>query len=228
MPTGSHTKWIEVFCSSMTWAARICALMLVIPSFAQASDTERLNAEIPEGWIPILHSNTGNLRLVEYVPENSPAQWQQKISIEAMSGAGLPDPLTFVEGWAADQAGLCDDFLDNAIFAGFENGYATVVRLLECGKNKRTGKPLITMVKVIKGNKSLYTTTRIWRLEPAGEGEGAGAGAGVGKGDGKGKELPISRAELGAWSNTLSRMTACDPALDAHRCPAKTDRPETP
>lgn len=167
------------------------------PSEPAVLQDEHLKTEIPSGWVQVLNSKTPNLMISEYLPANSPDPWQQKLSIEAMSAPQLPDPLQFVDGWAFDQSKLCNDFEDLPIHAGYENGYQSVVRMLVCGENKRTGKPLVTMIKVIRGNEALYTITRIWRLE----------------------SLPPPQSEIAVWSNALSKTIACHPALAAHPCP---------
>ena len=143
------------------------------PFAPQAPAAERMTSRVPFGWVKIQESTTANLHLSEYVPADSPVasddslQWQQKISFEAMSAKGLPDPLEFTNGWAQEQASLCDEFRDHPVFSGFENGYPTVVRLLECGRNKRTNRPLVTMIKVVQGKTTLFTVTRIWRVSAA-------------------------------------------------------------
>lgn len=171
--------------------------------------TERLNVEIPAGWITGLTSQTSKLRLVEYYPPDTADEWRDKLAIEAMSGEALPDPLDFVNGWANDQARLCDPFNHQSIFAGYENGYPTVVHLFECGVNERTGKPIVTMAKVIQGNQSLYTITRIWRLgTPIQATESS-----------QEFEIPIDKNLIAAWSNALRQVTVCDSARAEHRCP---------
>ena len=185
-----------------------------------AKSSEHLNTHLPKDWLKVLENTTKNLSIVEYIPSPTPSTiaapnrqtseakgWQQKISIEAMSGSGLPDPLTFVDGWAQDQAELCEKFSDNPIFTGLENGYQTVVRLLQCHANKRTKKPIVTMIKVIKGNEALYTITRIWRLDLPTEAQAA-----------KG-ELPLDEADVANWSDSLRKTIVCDPTAVAHPCP---------
>lgn len=166
------------------------------PDISEVTETEHLNTEIPVGWVQTVDSATANLRVSEYLPDKSPDPWQQKLSIEAMTGDPLPDPLEFVDGWARQQAQLCDRFGDHPIHSGFENGYPTIVRMLVCGENKRTQKPLVTLIKVIRGNQSLYTITRIWRLDT----------------------LPLENTEIAAWSTSLSKTFVCDPPLPAHPC----------
>ena len=171
------------------------------PKETETVRDEHLITEIPENWLQIINSKSKNLQVAEYVPPDSTEQWQQKLSVEAMSGSFLPDPLEFTDAWAEEQAQVCNDFQDLPIHSGFENGYPTVVRMLICGQNKQTGKPLVTMIKVIRGNESLYTVTRIWRLE----------------------KLPPPRAEIAGWSAALRKTVACDPDLAAHPCPTKIE-----
>jgi len=171
-----------------------------------AERTEKLLAEVPALWQKIIDRKVGELHMVEYYPPGAEDNWEQKLTVEALTGRDLPDPLVYVAGLAQEQRGLCDDFSDNAVFAGFENGYPTTVNILQCGRSKNTGRAVVTMVKIIQGNESLYTVSRIWRLpeQPAGE-----SGA-----------LPqVDPAELGAWAQTLRTVQVCDANLAAHPCP---------
>ncbi len=172
-----------------------------------AEKSERLNVEIPVDWIKAVSRTAGDIQIAEYYPPDSTDQWQQKISVEALSGIDLPDPIVFAEGMAEQQSRACNRFDVNPIFAGFENGYASVVQMMQCGDNKRTGKDVITVLKAIRGNASFYTITRIWRLDPAPPPLAA-------------ELINIDQDELAAWSQTLRTVQACDPALDAHPCPA--------
>jgi hypothetical protein len=167
-----------------------------------------LNAEVPEGWEKRIDRTVGALKMAEFYPAGADDQWAQKLSIEALSGEDLPDPILFVEGLAEQQSLVCDEFTHNSVYSGFENGYPTAVHMLQCGKNKRTGRAIITMVKVIKGNTSLYTITRIWRLPAASPPMQEGT-------------LNIDQNEIAGWSQILRQVITCDPALAAHPCPVK-------
>jgi len=174
---------------------------------AGADVTEKLLAEIPDNWLRVIERSTGNLAISEYYPADTGQEWTQKLTIEALSGSDLPDPLVFVRGLAAEQREVCNDFDESGVFAGFENGYPTAVHMMQCPENKRTKNAILTMVKVIRGNKAFYTVTRIWRLPPVTEDEN-----GV-------KSIPVQDIEIGAWSHALSKVQVCDPALSAHACP---------
>ena len=192
---------------------RLVATLLLLGFYtaalaAAASASEQLRLEVPEGWVKGIDRNAGNLRLAEYYPAATPETWTEKLTVEALSGDNLPDPLVFATGLAEEQREVCNDFSDDSIFAGFENGYPSTVHLMQCPQNKRSGRALITMIKIVKGNEALYTITRIWRFaamekDPA---------------SGELPEIPIDHESVGGWSHVLSKMTVCDPALAAHPC----------
>ena len=164
---------------------------------------EHLRTEIPETWLKIRDTKSPMLHLAEYVPPQTGEAWTEKLSVESLLGDDLPDPLQFLQGMAADQSELCSEFSDSPIFAGHENGFETVVRLLECRVNECTQLPIVTMIKVIRGDEALYTVTRIWRLsEPAQEGE----------------PLALSPQALAEWSSALKNTYVCNPGVDDHPC----------
>ncbi len=174
---------------------------------AWANTSEKLVMEIPENWVKVIDRKAGNLHIAEYYPPDTGEEWTQKLTIEALLADDLPDPLVFAQGLATEQERVCNDFSDNGVFAGFENGYPTTVHMMQCGASQRTGRALLTMIKVIQGNQALYTITRIWRFPPKPAEQDQRS------------EKPIDQAELGAWSAVLRKILACDPALPAHPCP---------
>ena len=181
----------------------LLALGCASTATTSASDTEQLLAQVPEGWVKVIDNQLGNLHVAEYYPADTTEDWRQKLSIEALAGDGLPDPLVFTQGMAEEQEKVCNKFTSNVVFAGFENGYATVVQMMECGETKRTGRALVTMMKVILGNQALYTVTRIWRLPVS-------SNAPV--------QIAMDKNELAGWSQKLSHIKVCDAALKAHPC----------
>lgn len=171
---------------------------------AVAESQEHLQAQVPDGWIKGVDKSLTNLQVTEYFPADSPQEWVRKLSYEALQGKPLPDPIEFAASIAEQQSNVCREYSDKVIFSGFENGYPTMVQLYECGENKRTLKPLVTVVKSIKGNAALYVITRIWRLQPSDEAQSA-------------TQL-MPRDELAGWMQRLKQIQLCDPALPAHKC----------
>lgn len=170
---------------------------------------EKLLVEIPEQWLKVVERQVGQLSVSEYVPADTTDQWQEKVVLEALAGDELPDPLDYVDGLVNQQRQVCDQLGADAVFAGFENGYPTAVELMQCRRNHNTGRPLVTMVKIIKGNDALYTVSRFWRLP-----EVPAAAA-----DTDPRQLvDIQESQIAAWSNRLRSIKLCDATLDAHPC----------
>ena len=180
-------------------------------------------------------STVGELKVQEFFPPQTESYWEQKIVYESLTTDALPEPLEYSQALAERQAERCEKFTSNDVFVGFENQYPTVVSVLECGLAKLTGKPLVTMVKIIQGNQSVYTVSRIWRLEPR-----LRSGPEVAQNhdpdkstnldhapDNNKKAIPeviddpaklIPKEEFAAWSQTLRDIILCDTNLPAHPC----------
>ncbi len=198
--------------------AMACAAPAVPQSPAAA---ERLLAEVPENWFQGVNKQVGELTIEEYFPPDTTHYWSQKLVFESLTSTNLPDPLVYVKGLAEQQADRCEPFQHQSVYAGFENGYPTVVEILQCTQAKLTGKPVVTMVKAIKGNNALYTISRIWRLENQPETAGVAPDhAANADSPGEGLMPASTLAEFAAWSNTLKRIQVCHDGLAAHPCPA--------
>lgn len=170
------------------------------------NDTEMLIVKIPQDWQKRVERTVGTLQVAEYYPPDSREDWAQKLSIEALSSEDLADPIDFVLDLAAQQNKVCTNFTDNGVFSGFENGFATTVHMMQCGQNKNTGRDVVTVIKVIRANESLYTITRVWRLAPPAPPLAADT-------------INIDQDEVAAWSQTLRSVIVCDRELAAHPCP---------
>ncbi|MEM7096730.1 MAG: hypothetical protein AAF541_00615 [Pseudomonadota bacterium] len=212
--------------------------MLVHTAYA----AEQLTAKVPQGWILGLDNQVGELKVQEFFPPDTEDYWDQKVVYEALTTNDLPEALDYVDGLADQQAERCEEFQRRDIHVGFENQYPTVVSVLQCGINNLTGKPIVTLLKVVKGNRSLYTISRIWRLEPKLAENGPGdhvktesiAESGTESMAESGTESTaetnraaamlttpdtlIPKSEFAAWSATLRDVQLCDSDLPAHPC----------
>ncbi len=174
---------------------------------------ERLTAHIPEGWIMGVDRAVGELKVQEFFPPGTESYWEQKVVYESLTTDTLPKPLEYSQGLADQQAERCEAFNAADVFVGFENQYPTVVSVLECGLAKLTGKPIVTMIKIIQGNTSLYTISRIWRLDPV------VVAANTPEQEVISDPMKLMPAgEFAAWSATLRDIVVCDTSLDAHPC----------
>ena len=126
------------------WLPVVIILGLCVSAQAAASATEKLQAQVPDGWIKGIEKTLANLTISEYFPPDTGTTWTQKLSYEVMSGTGLPDPIEYAHGISEQQAEYCKEFTANTVFAGFENGYPTMVHLLNW---KRASKAWSTFLK---------------------------------------------------------------------------------
>ena len=116
------------------------------PGSALTGQGERLHTEIPAEWVKLLGRQAGGLYVAEYYPPEDVAilaattngQRQRKLSIEVLASESLPDPLIVAGGLIETQAGNCDAFSEQGIFAACENGYPTTVHMLQCPRPKGT------------------------------------------------------------------------------------------
>ena len=169
---------------------------------------ERLLAEPPAGWVELYAIDREAFRLVEYVPADSPEEWVEKLSFEALGGAPLPDPIDFLTTMGEDLRATCDSFEDYNAFSGLENEYATSVRLFGCNDNPVSKRGQITLVKAIKGDEFFYTVTWAKRVEPY-----------AADGDSSTNNKPIPEGEMATWSAYMSAITLCNPKTPEHPCP---------
>ena len=171
---------------------------------------ETLLADAPPGWVRIYSTDAANLKLVEYVAPDSPADdWTDKLTFESLAGPSLPDPAAFLNSMAADQKLNCDHSRVKETFSGTENGYPSYVRYFECDRNKLLDRGQVTMIKVIQGNEQLYTISRARRVAAFDMTADETAG--------------VTAEDIRDWTLHLRAISVCDTNRDAHPCPQREE-----
>lgn len=168
---------------------------------------EQLLAEPPVNWQLVFQSDRPGTRLVEYIPDDSPADdWVEKLAFESFTGNPLPAPNELIAQIAADQRATCEHLTNTQTFSGEENGYPTVVHLLICYVNKLNNKGQVSLVKAIRGDAHFYAITMAARTQPI-------------EFD---NELPVPAALIAQWAAYLGAVSVCNPDAPAHPCPDRT------
>jgi hypothetical protein len=180
---------------------------------ALSSDGEQLLAEPPVNWQQVFRSDRPGTRLVEYVPDDSPAEspergWTEKLAFESFTGDPLPAPRDLIAQIAADQKATCEHFTSTETFAGEENGYPTVVQLLVCFVDKLTNKGQVSLLKAIRGDANFYVVTLAARTSPME----------------LDNELPLPKEIIAQWSAYLGAIRVCHTDMAAHPCPTTETR----
>lgn len=188
---------------------RTLFLTALVLSAASARGEEQLTLPAPEDWRTVSSLTTPLLRMTAFaIPGDAPDD-PDKLSFEWFTH-GLSedaDPFSVVEQVAGTIRGNCRGGSDQPVFAGVENGYPTLVRLLLCPTLNGTEPPRgeMLLMKVVEGRTGFWIVVRGRDLSP---------------------EAPPTSAQLratvGRWSNALRGITLCDPDDAAHPCPEET------
>jgi len=178
---------------------------------AAAQAEEQLTLPVPDDWRTVSTLSTPWVRMSAFaIPADGPDGYD-KLSFEwfAHDLSTDADPFSVVEQVAGTIRGNCRGGSDQPVFAGEENGYPTVVRLLLCPQLNGSDPPRgeLLMMKAVEGATGFWIVVRGRDLST---------------------EDPPSAAELratvGTWSNALRTITLCDPQDPEHPCPE--DRPD--
>ena len=179
--------------------------MLISATIAlSAAADEQLSLPTPDGWRTLQTVRTSKLRLSAFaIPREQEPGAHDQLSFEwfAHDPSISTDPFGIVEQVSGTLTGNCRGASDQPVFAGFENGYPTVVRLLLCPRLNGTDRGELLMMKVFEGSTGFWIVVR-------------------------GREIPTDdsapdpRSLLAAWSASLSAIRLCDPDDPAHPCPA--------
>ncbi len=188
------------------------------PADATNASTETLYAQPPSGWVEGLATATAALRRVEYHPEPNPHS--ERVVFESYPAPDLPDPIQFLETLVSEGKDRCAPHEDVNVSSGYENNYATSVRLMICHQSKATGKGKVTMAKAIRGNDYFYSIVRERGFDVADDltGDPAGSPSGDPNGDPGNGAPPLSPKETAVWAAYLRGIHVCDSERSEHPC----------
>lgn len=181
-------------------------LLLPLLLTAGAMADERLTLPQPEGWRTLDNLVTERIRSSEFaIPRgDGDAEAFDKLTFEWFAHELAPgqDPLDVAGQLAGRIRGACRDARDEPVFAGMENGYPTVVRLLICPEREDGSGGEVLMIKVIQG------ATGHWILV---RGRPVAAFDRV--------QEVIDTDTIQRWTGALRRISLCDPEREGHPCP---------
>ncbi|MEE4300048.1 MAG: hypothetical protein V2J24_11460 [Pseudomonadales bacterium] len=184
----------------------LLGMLTLVTAYAAAE--EQLTLPTPDGWATVSTLATPFVRMSAFAIPGEGPDGVDKLSFEwfARELAADTDPFSLVEQVAGTIRGNCRGGSDQPVFAGEENGYPTVVRLLLCPRLNGTEPPRgeLLMLKAVEGRTGFWIVVR-----------GRDLSATTAPGS---TQL---RTTIGAWSNALRTITLCDPDDPAHPCPAE-------
>lgn len=164
---------------------------------------EQLIAQPPKGWIKVWHVNVGDTRVTDFVPKGETRKhWKAKLSFESYTKLLPSDPLIVINEQVKYDKMHCSFVKDYNLFSGLENNYQTSMKLIMCGKLKKTGKGQVTLFKAIKGKQYFYVVRMVRRLPPFKAGKSG-----------------FDKTAMAAWSHYFSQIRVCYPGTTKHPCP---------
>jgi len=175
------------------------------------ASAEALHMPSPVGWRPIHRLDAPHLRIQRYaVPSEDGAI--ETVRFEWFEPPlAHPDPLEFVEGFVRRARGSCDRLSDQGVFAGEENGYPTVVRLLVCPQLNARDAGELMMLKAVQGDHGFWLAVRSRPLPAPGS-------RGAARQDGSDARAAPTEV-VARWSEFLRAIRVCNAGDDAHPCP---------
>jgi hypothetical protein len=180
------------------WRLLLLPLLLARPAVA-AFVNENLITTAPAGYQIGFHNKNNDREITEWVPEGETVEnWTEMLTVQVFYHLQAP-PEAFMrdleQRWTASCPGAGEaQPIANAV----ENGYATLVWLLNCPQNPATGKPEITWFKAVEGNDSFYVVQKAFKFMP-------------------------SKEQIGRWIGYLKAARVCDSRLAERACPQSKD-----
>jgi hypothetical protein len=176
----------------------IAVLILVLPSSA-ALVNENLLTTAPSGYQVGFHDKNSNSEITEWVPEGETVEnWTEMVTVLIFFNAS-PRPEVYMHNIETYWRENCPEAEDaREIASVVENGYPSLVFLLNCPRNPKTGKLEITWFKAVQGNDSLYVVQKAFKFAP-------------------------SKEQIGRWMGFLKAVRVCDTRLAERACPKTQD-----
>ena len=172
-----------------------------IAHFAVDRSGEKLRVHLPANWIAVAQLRAGDARQTDYAPDaDVPRVNDERLRIEAVADVST-DPREFVNLLTRDRRQQCPELIATAVSAATENGYATVVSLLDCPREPGNGPPLL-MLKVIRGEQWLYVVARTST-----------------RADTRPDQQANERTRIADWSQFMRRLSLCHELRPDHACP---------
>jgi hypothetical protein len=178
-----------------------CVLILSASSAMAAGGLENENLLVapPPGYKVGFDTKKPNMVMTEFVPDNETVDdWTEMVTVQVFFGLKTT-PHQFMENTDKLWRGGCPAATEaHTVADAAENGYPTLVWLLDCPKNPKSGKPEITWFKAVQGNDSFYLVQKAFKFMP-------------------------DKDQINRWMGYLKKVSVCDSRLAERACPKTAD-----
>ncbi len=179
-----------------------CLLVLAASSASAAGaglENENLLVTAPAGYKVGFETKKPNMLMTEFVPDKETVEdWSEMVTVQVFFGLKTT-PQQFMANMDKLWRSGCPAATEaHTVAEATENGYPTLVWLLDCPKNPKSGKPEITWFKAVKGNDSLYLVQKAFKFMP-------------------------DKDQITRWMGYLKNVSVCDSRLAERACPKTAD-----
>jgi hypothetical protein len=174
-------------------------LLIFAASFALAAGTglenENLLVTAPPGYKVGFDTKKPNMLMTEFVPDKETVEdWTEMVTVQVFFGLKAT-PRQFMDNMDKTWRAACPEAPEaHTVADAAENGYPTLVWLLDCPKNPKSGKPEITWFKAVQGNDSFYLVQKAFRFTP-------------------------DKEQITRWMGYLRKVSVCDSRIAERACP---------
>jgi hypothetical protein len=180
----------------MNCRAILCVLAVFLAPATAAAQlvNENLLVAIPPGYKIEFQDKKNNMQMTEMVPAGQTVNdWTEMVTVQIFFGLKVAPELfrkRIENGWFE----ACFDGQSEPLPTALENGYPSLIWVLSCPRNPKTGKPELTWFKAVAGNDSFYVVQKAFKFAP-------------------------SQEETTRWVAYLKSATVCDSRKAEHPCP---------
>lgn len=169
-----------------------------LPANAELVNENLLAAE-PPGYKVGFHDKKSDLQMTEWLPANQTVEnWTEMVTVQVFYGLKIA-PEQFMHQLEGRWRGVCPGAGDaQPVVASVENGYPSLLWILDCPRNPATNKPELTWFKAVQGNDSFYVVQKAFKFTP-------------------------SKEQIVRWIGYLKAVRVCDSRIAERACPRTKD-----
>jgi hypothetical protein len=176
----------------------VLAALCAHPAMADLVN-ENLLAGAPPGYKIGFQDKNNDLQMTEWVPANQTVEnWTEMVTVQVFYGLKIT-PEEFMHQIEQRWRNACPGAGDaQPIVGSVENGYPSLLWILDCPKNPATDKPEMTWLKGVKGNDSFYVVQKAFKFTP-------------------------TKEQITRWIAYLKAVRVCDSRIADRACPKTKD-----
>jgi hypothetical protein len=182
---------------SLSLLPRLAFILAALGSAAAADVlvNENLLAGAPPGYKIGFQDKKSELQQTEWVPVGQTVdKWTEMLTVQVFYGLKTT-PQQFMRTLEQRWHGACPGAGEaQPIVSGVENGYASLLWILDCPQNPTTGQLELTWFKGIQGNDSFYVVQKAFKFSP-------------------------NKEQIARWVGYLKAVQVCDSRIADRACP---------